>query len=229
MIPKILHQTARALHWDERHLMVRNKKRLSGFEHRFWTDDDNLALITSVLPHRADLFQSLPSGVVRADIARCLYLHQYGGIYADTDYKFFKAPPTNFFQNRAVLAVEEINSPDLKTAKIGNALMASEPEHPLWINFVESAFERFLNGQKNPLHIAGPHALTIYLQQNPSFSAMITVLDQNVIYPPFNTFKLSAQNAKDAIGVHLCWGSWRDKDFVQRIKNHIRRGLSAVA
>jgi len=208
--------------------MGRNQTILTGFAHRFWTDEDNLSLVTTFLPHRVHLFQSLPSGVIRADIARCLYLHAHGGIYADTDYKFFRCPPDTMLAHSVLLGIEDPHSPDLNTAKLGNAFMGSVQGHPLWIDFVESAFERFLAGQTNPLFIAGPHALTLYLQSHPSFMGTINLLDQHIIYPSFDPFKVSAQNPQTAIGVHLCWGSWRKKAFLQRIKSRIRRGLSAV-
>lgn len=50
-------------------------------------DADNAALMHAVFPHFAERFDAIRIGVLKADIARCAYMHAYGGFYFDTDYR----------------------------------------------------------------------------------------------------------------------------------------------
>lgn len=56
--------------------------------HVLWTDEDNDQLIKMHYPEFVELYTSaLLTKVQRADIARVVYLHRYGGVYVDLDYE----------------------------------------------------------------------------------------------------------------------------------------------
>ncbi len=229
MIPKIIHQSSPCLTWEENHLAARTRALMPDWTYRFWTDDDNHALLKSVLPHHEQTYLDLPAGVIRADIARCLYLYTHGGVYCDTDYIFYREPDQAFLANACVLGVEEDNhTAFIDKRKFGNALMASEPGFPLWLSFVEDVFKKYHEGVRDIVRLSGPHAITWYLEKSPEIKERITFVGPDILYPRLSGLNLRTEKTPLTIGGHLCWGSWRNKSPVQRIKNRARRILSAI-
>ncbi|NWK79446.1 glycosyltransferase family 32 protein [Aquitalea sp. LB_tupeE] len=228
MIPKIIHQTSKEFTWEERKLTSRSKKIMPDFEFKLWSDEENLNLVNKHFPQYLQAYQNAWHGVIRADIARCLYLHEFGGIYCDTDYKFFKPIDNDFLAENCILGIEEEFDKGLNTTKYGNAFMASEKGFHLWLPFVKSAFERLQNGEKNILFIAGPHALSIYLKNNNQYNQQIKPYQQSSIYPDFKYLKTSFHKTDKTIGGHLCWGGWRNKPFFSQLKCRARRLISSI-
>lgn len=228
MIPRHLHQTCARQTWEERTLAHKARRLMPDWQYTMHGDEDNAALLRSIFPEYEAQYRRLPRGVIRADIARCLYLYRYGGVYFDTDYKFFRPFPAELLRERCVLGVEEERSPALGRAKLGNAIMASEAGFPLWPQFVRSVFARFAAGESDVVFLSGPHALTLFLEGEPACAAAVRILPPRVLYPALDRMKLSAPKDGEAVGVHLCWGSWRNKPLVQKFRNRSRRIVSAV-
>ena len=229
MIPKIIHHTSNTDSWEERQVVAQAKRMMPDFSFRFWTDADNDALMERILPQHMDVFRAFKAGVIRVDIARCLYLYENGGTYADTDYRFLRPLDQAFLSNRCVLGIEEHENVAIGGGrKIGNAFMASEQGFDLWPAFVESIFDRQKKGEERVLFLSGPHALSIFLKQNPEYQKDIAFLPPETIYPPFRMAKLKTYSDSTTIGAHLCWGSWRNKGLVQGFKSRTRRIVSAV-
>ncbi len=229
MIPKILHQCSKSYVWEERQLTKRARELMPDFQYHAWTDESNLQLVKDAAPQFLTDYLSIPVGVIRVDIARCLYLYVYGGIYFDTDYVFYKPINQKFLNNKCVLAIEE---PECKSigggAKLGNAFMASEPGFEMWLKFIEQIFAKHRAGETNIVFLSGPHALTLFLQEHPHYKKDITVMPSHVIYPEFAMAKLTAKKTAHTIGAHLCWGSWRGKPMMQYLRSRLRRWISAV-
>jgi hypothetical protein len=229
MIPKILHQSSKELTWEEKQLSKNAREALPEWEYRFWHDDHNLERFRAHFPQYIDDYMRLPHPVARVDVVRCLYLYAHGGIYFDTDYKFFKPIPKSILTHTCILGIEEDNNASVGGGyKLGNAFMGSEAGFVLWPEFVESIFSRFRNGEKNVLNLGGPHALTRFLKGRKDLEKLVTVLPQIILYPTFAGLKLTGKREPETIGVHLCWGSWRNKPLPQRVKNRARRILSAL-
>ena len=234
MIPKMLHQTARKMSWEERRLAQHARSLMPDWSYRLWDDDDNARIALQVIPEYIDDYNNLPSGVARADIARCLYMYVHGGVYFDTDYRFFHALSAEFVSNRCILGLESQMFIDDDTAgvgegyKVGNAFLASEPGLEIWRLFLVDVFERFRAGEREILYLAGPHALSIFLKSHAELQAVVTILPEHVIYPNLRLGNLTATRRHDTIGVHLCWGSWRNKPLKQMIRNRARRTISAA-
>ncbi len=114
--------------------------------HVLWTDEDNLKLVTDLYPEFLETYNILPMNVMRADMARLLYIHRYGGLYVDLDYEakanvFEKLPNTD----AEIFVVE---SPTLMNEVMQNSLMVSKTlRHPFWYETCKSIVEiqRFLN------------------------------------------------------------------------------------
>jgi mannosyltransferase OCH1-like enzyme len=228
MIPKILHQSAYKLSWEENQLTKRAKKIMPDWEYKFWNDADNEQLFAECFPKFIDTYRKMPANVIRADLARCAYLYKFGGIYFDTDYKFFRQPTPALMQSKCALGIEDYQTPDIGGYKYGNALMASEPGFELWPAVIENASKLLSKGVNDIVFLAGPHALTLLLRDRPDILNKISVFSLEQIYPHFKTYKLTGFRDMDTLGVHLCWGSWREKSLIQRAKNRGRRILSSV-
>ena len=87
-----VHQTAptRSLTAEERRLGVRNQALMPGWKFHLYDDEDNRRIMWEAFPEFAGEFQKIKRGVVRSDIARCVYLYHFGGWYLDTDYKIIR-------------------------------------------------------------------------------------------------------------------------------------------
>ena len=234
MIPKMFHQTARKMSWEERRLAQHARSLMPDWSYRLWSDEDNARIVREAIPEYFEDYENLPSGVARADIARCLYMYVHGGVYFDTDYRFFHALSPEFVSNRCILGLESQMFIDDDTAgvgegyKVGNAFLASEPGLELWRLFLVDVFERFRAGEREILYLAGPHALSIFLKSHVELQALVTILPEHVIYPNLRLGNLTATRHPDTIGVHLCWGSWRNKPLKQMLRNRARRTISAA-
>ena len=94
-IPRILHLTSARvpLAGVEESFFRRNARVLGdGWTFRLWSDAENDAAVTQHFPDLLDAYRALPYGVMRADIARLVYMHADGGWYADTDYEWLRDP-----------------------------------------------------------------------------------------------------------------------------------------
>ncbi len=59
-----------------------------GYEIKLWTDAQVLEIIEEYYPSILDIYLAYPFNIQRADIARLVILHQFGGIYSDLDVKY---------------------------------------------------------------------------------------------------------------------------------------------
>ncbi|QRW27723.1 glycosyltransferase family 32 protein [Rhizoctonia solani] len=56
-----------------------------GWEYVLWDDADNKELVRVLYPRLLATYEALPREIYRADFVRNLYMHAFGGIYADLD------------------------------------------------------------------------------------------------------------------------------------------------
>ena len=116
-IPLLLHQS----HRSRRALKSRYREWMEswnrayaahdGWQHVFWTDEDNEALVARTLPWLLDTFRAYPHNIQRADISRIAVLREYGGVYADVDYECLRTGclDTAFNKNCSVSIMEGPN------------------------------------------------------------------------------------------------------------------------
>jgi mannosyltransferase OCH1-like enzyme len=125
-IPRILHYTAptKTLRRDELRLTKRTHTLLPDWVIRLWDDNDNSRLVQKTIPALADNYEKIAHGVARSDIARCLFLYRYGGLYLDTDYRFIRAIDEHLLKADCILPQ---NRSGLEGFQIENAIMASKP------------------------------------------------------------------------------------------------------
>jgi hypothetical protein len=230
VIPKILHQSSKSFTWEERRLARRAQALMPEWQYHPWTDEDNLALVEKIFPKYVKKYANFPDGGCKADIARYLYMYQYGGVYFDTDFRFFQPINEDLLLHLCILGVEVEDSPEFGGGpKLGNAFIGSQPGLALWPEFVDSIFMRFRKGEVyHNGYLSGPQALTTFLRNHKQYGEMVTILPPNVLYPKLIKFNLTGVRDAATIGVHLCWASWLYMSLPHKVKNRTRRVLSAL-
>ena len=99
--------------------------------HIVWSDDDNARLVREHYSSLLPLYESLPLDVQRADMARLMYIHRYGGLYVDMDYEAKKNVLGSFSNTSDVLVVESLA---LWCEVQQNSFMYSRaPNHPFFL------------------------------------------------------------------------------------------------
>jgi hypothetical protein len=230
MIPKIFHQSSKYFTWAERRLAKKAQTFMPEWTYHAWTDEDNLALVEKIFPGNVKDYVRLPHGGSKVDIARYLYMYQYGGIYFDTDFRFFRAINEDLLSSHCILGVEQQYDPYVTGGpKLGNSFIGSTRGLPLWTEFVDSIFTRFRKGDIHPdaVFLSGPHALTAFLRSH-NYEKLVTILPRNVLYPPLIKFNLTGVRDPETIGVHLCWSTWRGRSLPVKVRNGTRRILCAL-
>ena len=165
MIPKIIHQT-----WKDENLPVPTampeswRSQNPDWEYRFWTDAALADFVQATYPALWPLFKAAPKPVMRADIARYLLLHHFGGIYADID-TTCKAPLTPLGEETRVVLSQEPSehwsphaTPRGMPYLVFNGTMASPQGHPFWLHVIDTL--KTCQHAKEVLDSTGPLMLT---------------------------------------------------------------------
>ncbi|KAG8760462.1 hypothetical protein FRC14_003019 [Serendipita sp. 396] len=173
----LLHQS-----WKDEHLPEKFQKwskqwrKLHGSDWGYvlWTDKDNRRLVEKFYPEYLKSYDSLPKEIYRADMARNMYMHRFGGIYADLDL----VPLSPIPEHLPVLI--RTDPPPIHIAYVGhmsgdefehsipNAFMASVPAgHPFWLkplHFIQQhqGSEKY---NRQPEALTGPVALRTCVKQ----------------------------------------------------------------
>ncbi|KAJ1550762.1 hypothetical protein HK096_005178, partial [Nowakowskiella sp. JEL0078] len=91
-IPKIIHQSWKndVLPKKFQNWAMTWKTLNPEYSHQLWTDNSNRALVANYYPWYLSTYDSLPKNINRADAVRYMYMHQFGGVYADLDVEAIK-------------------------------------------------------------------------------------------------------------------------------------------
>ena len=217
-IPKIIHQT-----WKDscvpsslRRTIRRNKSILFDFDYRLWTDDDNDQLIFDFFPQYFEVFQQLEFGVVKADIARIVYLYQYGGWYLDLDYQLVRR--LDKFTDAGIVIPMCRGEP----RQYGNSILGSVEKHQFWLFYLEHIFNG-LNGLSSVddiIAVTGPGALTDCVNRWQDSCEILTP-ERDFFHPSMEGFALIRYkfgfHDPRAIGFHRSVSSWRDNSWKKRM------------
>ena len=104
------------------------------FVHVLWSDEDNLNLVKQCYPQFVKCYNWLPLMIQKTDFVRLMYLHQFGGIYADLDYECFDNIIPYLPQLKGVMLVE---SPLTFTEITQNSFMIAEAGHPYLLQVLQ--------------------------------------------------------------------------------------------
>lgn len=139
-IPKIIHQT-----WKTNDIPydVYPKEWVDSWKHfhpdweyRLWTDEDNRRLISEHYPDFLPVYDNYPADINRADAARYFILYHYGGLYVDLDFECLKSFDVLIDNQEMVLG--RMDAGFFLRHSVPNALMASVPGHPFWIQLIKA-------------------------------------------------------------------------------------------
>jgi len=227
MIPAVIHQTARVkeLTWEERRLANRLRRMLPGWSYNLYDDADNLRLMAENFPQYVDAYQAIRFGVARADIARVLYLHLWGGFYFDTDYKLVRPFDDDLLTAKCVIPLEHVRDepkyPDVsdEVVELGNCIMGSVPAYPLWAERITDPAEI--------IPATGPESLTwFYLERKADYPEVVLPA-KNLFHPDIKTLGMFTSAGKRTYGIHFHWGSWRGKPPLIAARTLLRRKINA--
>jgi hypothetical protein len=147
MIPRIIHQTwnkaemPRDLRDFQRSWLVHHP----AWEYRLWNDNDNLRLIQQHYPEFIEYFTTLTPNILKVDFVRIAYMHHQGGIYADLDIEVLK-PFDPLLEGSNIVCGWEFNGIGQRMRGrdfICNALIASPPGHPVWMEIMHLMASRY--------------------------------------------------------------------------------------
>lgn len=192
-----------------------------------WDDADNDRFVRTEYPQYYSLFLKLPRKINQVDFVRYLYMHKYGGFYADADTKCLRSiEPLRAWPNAQVILGEYsfyLNK------FVECAIMGSVPGHPLWLNMIESirsAVETPTLAQRICATIPSMAVMTqtgplrfadvVHKQMRDSGSGIV-LLPQHVLYPNPNR-----PIPAESFTVHLCNGSWvgsTERGIYEMLKN----------
>ena len=156
-----------------------------GWQYRFYTDQDNFQLLNHYFPWFRAVYDSFEMawspGVMRADVARYLYLYQHGGVYADLDFEplqpLFSKTASSVFGGmlsraskssadppcQAIVGQEPLEHATVlegRTHFVCNAIMLSVPHHPFWLHVLATIQEiRRTVFSDDPVAVTGPRML----------------------------------------------------------------------
>ncbi|QRV85756.1 glycosyltransferase family 32 protein [Ceratobasidium sp. AG-Ba] len=158
------------------------------WEYVLWDDADNKELVRTLYPNLLSAYEALPSEIYRADFVRNLYMHAFGGIYADLDSEAITSlePLLSASAQRAtasaavpVAFVGEMVTSDNPAHAVPNAFFAATmPGHPFWHVPIEFAVAWVANWTEkksadekpvDPEFVTGPVALrySLFLYASP--------------------------------------------------------------
>jgi hypothetical protein len=186
-IPRIIHQTWKS-HDVPRQLAgfaARWRALHPEYEYRLWTDEDNDAFVQHEFPDYHALYRSFSRGIYRADIARCLYLWRFGGVYVDLDVEPLR-PLDDFLSAHGdcVLGSEPVAHAQKRRGKAKlacNAVMASAPGHPFWRRMLEEITRRAASGGE-PVGVTGPIALDA-VHERYGAELQVTMSEPDAFFP----------------------------------------------
>ncbi|KAG9124837.1 hypothetical protein FRC07_010056 [Ceratobasidium sp. 392] len=167
-----------------------------------WDDSDNKALVQTLYPKLLSAYESLPSEIYRADFVRNLYMHAFGGIYADLDSEAIASlePLLSASAERSaaspltpVAFVGQMVTSSNPAHVVPNAFFAAtRPGHPFWFVPIEFAVAWTANWTSrrvpdeiptDPEFVTGPVALrySLFLYASPDVlpSAEPSLLNTN--------------------------------------------------
>ena len=154
-IPPIFHQSWKTvdvpnkfLDW-EKSCLDKHKN----WDHLLWTDEDNRQFVAKEYPWLLYTYDRFKNNIQRADFSRYVYLHYYGGIYADLDVECLKNSDELIKDKVIVFGV--LGDDDNFVHNIPNAILASIKGHPFWL-FLLNRITMLMHQNGEPEEMTGP-------------------------------------------------------------------------
>lgn len=223
MIPRIVHQTWKSADIPPhlRDMQSSWRRHHPDWEYRLWTDLDNERLIGEHYPQFLPYCRSATPTILRVDFFRLAYLHRYGGVYADLDYEVLRPLDGLLDTENAIVAREHEGIGQVMRGSdfIINAMMASPPGHPLWLDVMYAMAQEYRPRRMLERHTHHVIRMAIAILDDHAVRRLqehgdVTILPHQAIYPAVPTDRLAAHRRSDglahaAYGIHHYDNSWR--------------------
>ncbi len=228
MIPKIIHQT-----WKTHDVPVNCKAYVQtwktlhpDWKYILWSDAELDEFVATHYPDFLEIFRNYPKGVQRADAARYLLLHHFGGVYTDLDTECLSSFNIFVNENRIVFCEEpKAHCTAAFTARtldklIFNGTMVSPAGHPFWLELLKAMKEnRFTS---SVMDSTGPYMMAAtaqnYRNQNQfSINSEHLFCGLDAFEQPLVDKKHGEYGSLD-LSVHHWMCSWNDWPIEQRKK-----------
>ena len=180
MFPKILHQTWKTVDLSgvpEFEMCSESWRRHHpDYEYRLWDDTANREFVGERFEWYLETWLSFDKNIKRLDTIRYMWMHQYGGIYADLDMECLQnlKPLLDEHRDREILLFCDFDR-DGTCLSVNPALIVSKPGSKFWRNILEYAGE---HSDRFVTHCTGPDALGVVARQHRE-EFDIAFLDQN--------------------------------------------------
>ena len=143
VIPKIIHQT-----WKTHDIPEKNRKWVDSwkqknpsFVHKLYDDAECKIVVASSYPEFLELYDSLPTGVQKADLFRYLVIHKFGGVYADLDTSC-QVPIADALKGHSIIVGKESNQYQFQLLQW---FFAAAPRHPVFLEIAREIKKRMSN------------------------------------------------------------------------------------
>lgn len=229
MIPRIIHQTWKTDRVPESFRSWRKSWTAfnPGWRTELWSDRRLLDFVAANYPDLLDLFCAFPHGVMRADAARYMLLHRFGGVYADIDTECL-APLDRLADETRVILSHEPSTHWQPFARqrgmpymVFNGVMASPAGHPFWLHVL--GLMKKNRGARNILDVTGPCLLTAAQLSFPDRagihlapSTLFNGVDRSGNEPDL-------EQGGERLARHYWAGTWLKKSRNRRIVNGLGR------
>ncbi|MBB6466697.1 hypothetical protein HNQ96_002562 [Aminobacter lissarensis] len=234
-IPKILHQTWKTDSIPENFLAWSKswEKHNPGWRHILWSDRMLLDFVAEHYPQYLPTYCSYWNGVQRADAARYMLLHHFGGVYADLDCECIGPFEALMHEDRVVLCKEpDIHAQDQIRVRnlpylLFNGTMASPKAHPFWAHLIAGL--PAMRNARDVLDATGPCMLTgaqlSYADQGALTihpSALFAPTDRN------GTAAIDPTASSPTLSIHHWSGTWWIRSKPPSVLEHLRSAFYRI-
>ncbi|KAI9192968.1 nucleotide-diphospho-sugar transferase [Polychytrium aggregatum] len=195
--PKIIHQSWKTdcLPTKFEHWSATWKANHPNWTYILWTDEENRNLVSHHYPWFLSTYDSLPKPIMRADAARYIYMHKYGGVYADLDMESLR-PLDDLVEGRElILGQMGTQISPWWQHSLPNAWMASKPNHSYWMHCLQDIMNTMEHRRShgdpwlsvNAEYVTGPamlHRVFLnYIQLPLAQREPVFIADADIVFP----------------------------------------------
>lgn len=207
-IPKIIHQIwlgEKPFPEKYKELSSILREKHSDWIYKLWTDNDIEKF--NLINH--ELYHQTPSFAEKANILRYEVLFQYGGMYVDTDFECLK--PFDFLHHCCdFYAGLEYAPASYDKFIIGNALIASRPQHVILAMLIEEINKHWRMYEPwnkiNQLERSGTRCLSRVIKEVIFACKGINIIFPSNIFYPFTGKTIIVQ--PETLGIHYWDLTW---------------------
>ena len=82
--------------------------------------------------------------------------------------------------------------------------------------------------EKNPIMTTGPAAMTEFLLRNLGRYNDLSIPGRVKYLPDLTWSRMGIAKSRESVGIHMCWGSWRNRQLLHRLRTVARRKLTCL-